>query len=111
MKTNYMPKSISFADGFLGAEFLGGDQLKKIPMFYDEQKAKNIINDILKLNEIIKVEVGLDGDWEINHDTLFENNEFKNVDFWSKSNWATPIMIIYFKNKPSECYEIWKEEE
>ena len=103
MKQNYIPGSISFSSGFYGPRGDAGFTMK-----YDEQKAKSIINDLKSSGrKILSAEVGLDGDWDCNHSTIYHYGEFCKTDFHDNSIWAPPIMIVFFEDTPSECYEVW----
>lgn len=103
MKKNYIPGSISFSQGFAGPRGNVG-----FTMVYDEKKAKEIINKLLSGKRNIDfVEVGLDGDWDCNSDTLYSEKGFNETYFHNNSIWATPIMIVNFIDSPSECYEVW----
>lgn len=107
MKQNYVPGSMSFSEGFMGPRGNVGFTMK-----YDNEKAKKIIEDLIKQGrKITSAKVGLDGDWRENSDTLYENKEFQDVSFYDSSIWATPIMLVYFEDAPSECYEVWNKED
>jgi len=98
---NYMPRSQSFADGFLGPK---GDV--GFVMEFDLEKAKTI-----DTTDVEEIEAGLDGDFEVNSQTIFENGKWvKETYFYDHSIWATPIILVKYKNKPMEAFECWKKE-
>jgi hypothetical protein len=101
---NYRPGSMSFSDGFLGPKGNVGYFMK-----LDIEKAKDIILS-KNIQDIEDVVAGLDGDWEVNSQTIYDGSEFLDYDLYDHSCWAKPIMIINYKNKPSEMYEIWKKD-
>ena len=104
MKKNYIPESMSFAEGFLGCSWRNKDY----DMRYNNAKAKKIINKLLdEGRNISHADVGLNGDWWENSDTLYSNGKFHKVDFWKNSCWAEPILMVYFTDAPSECYEVY----
>jgi len=101
---NYIPGSISFADGFSGPK---GDV--GFTMTLDRKKAKKIVKQLVKEGlEVNSAQVGLDGDWDINSEFIYENGKFlESTDIWESSVWAKPIMIINFNDSPSRTYEVW----
>lgn len=101
MKINY-----EWDEGYNGPRGNVGFTMK-----FDKEKAKEIITKLINENKDIDyVEVGLDGDWEINRDILFTSNSFQEVDFYDNSIWATPIMIVYYNDtEDTECYEVWNK--
>jgi len=105
---NYIPGSISFAEGFMGPR---GDV--GFTMLLDRKKAKSIVNKLLKEGlKIKKATMGLDGDWAENNEILFKDNKFiEEVNFrmYEYSVWAKPIMVVEFKDIPSRTYEVWKK--
>ena len=104
---NYKPSSISFTEGFLGPK---GDV--GFFMVADWNKAKSIIEKLLSEGKNIdEVEMGLDGDWCENSMTVWEDGEFTEYDRYGKSQWAEPIMIVYYNDAPSETYSVWKRGE
>ena len=106
-KINYIPGSMSFAEGFLGA---GGDV--GFNMVADWGKAKAIITDLLTQGKNIdNVQMGLDGDWDCNSMTIWEAGVFDEYNCWHSSQWAEPIMIVNYKDKPSETYSVWYRQE
>lgn len=106
-ETNYIPGSMSFAMGFMGPS---GDV--GYFMVADFDKAKSIINKlILDKKNIDHVEMGLDGDWRENSMTIWENGEFTKYDCHESSQWAEPIIIVNYKDSPSEAYSVWFKEE
>jgi len=108
MKTikNYVPGSVSFAMGFLGPpRSIKGE----VFMLADEQRAKRIVKRLLKEGrQIERAELGLDGDWRENSTAIWEGGTFHKYDAYEGSGWATPTLIVYFKDGPSEAYESWK---
>ena len=53
--------------------------------------------------------VGLDGDWGCNSMVIWENGKFEEYNCHGASVWAEPIMIVNYKDAPSETYSVWKE--
>jgi len=107
---NYVPKSISFADGFLGASNLGIDV--GFLMVADEKKAKKIIKSLIK--EGVKIEsakLGLDGDFRENNTEIYDGEKFKEYDAYKRSQWAQPILMVFFRDGHSEAYSCWKKKE
>lgn len=102
-----IPGSISFSEGFLGPK---GDV--GFIMEYDHEKATKIINNLLQDGRKIESgTAGLDGDWNINHCTIYDAAGFHEYDAHSSSQWAAPILIVTFEDEPSETFEVWKREE
>jgi hypothetical protein len=106
MERNYIPSSMSFAEGFMGPK---GDI--GYSMVIDEKKARKIVRKLLKKGKNIqRITAGLDGDWGVNSCVIWENGKFSKYDAWRDSIWAEPIMIVDFIDAPSEKYSIWKKE-
>jgi hypothetical protein len=104
---NYYPGSISFASGFLGPQ---GDV--GFFMVADVTIAHNIIKSLLSEGRrITYADMGLDGDWRENSCTVYESGEYKDYDAYGESQWAEPLMIVYFSDSPSETYSVWHREE
>ena len=102
---NYIPSSFSFAEGFMGPK---GD--KGFIMTADWDKAKSTIEKLILENRNIEsVEMGLDGDWGCNSMVIWENGKFEEYNCHGASVWAEPIMIVNYKDAPSETYSVWKE--
>ena len=105
--TNYIPDSIGFAEGFLGPK---GDV--GFFMVADWGKAKSIIENLLEMgSDISDVQMGLDGDWNENSMTVYEDGVFTEYSCYEMSQWAEPIMIVNYKNSPSETYSVWRRKE
>jgi len=107
MKQNYIPGSISFAEGFNGPKhdigfFMNFSQAKA------EEIVKNLLSEGRKITEAVG---GLDGDWNENHSTIYDGEKFRKYSAFSGSQWATPILIVYFSDGPSETFEVWDREE
>lgn len=103
---NYIPGSISFADFGTGQVRSIG---KTVFMLVDETKAKKIVRGLLKRGRKIEsAELGLDGDWRENSSTIYDGKKFHGYDAWHGSLWATPTLMVFFKDGPSEAYECWK---
>ena len=60
---------------------------------------------------IERVEMGLDGDWRENSMTVWADGKFMMYDCFGGSKWAEPIIIVYYKDAPSEVYSVWRKEE
>lgn len=104
---NYIPGSISFAEGFLGPKFSNG-----YLMVLDRKKANKIIKSLLKEERnIIDATIGLDGDWRENNELIYVDKKFHKDEFecYPCSLWATPKLIVTFTDEPSRTYEIWKK--
>lgn len=100
---DYEPKSMSFAEGFLGPK-----NPKDYQMIYSHTKALAIVNS--KLDEglkVIKATCGLDGDFNVNNDVIYDGENFSDYSAYNISSWATPILIIEYSDKPSETYQVW----
>jgi len=95
---NYVPGSMSFSEGFLGPQGDVGFTMK-----FSMKKAKQIAK---KLGNVVKIRAGLDGDFIENSCTIFDG-EWHDYACYDHSVWATPIIIIGFKNKTSEAFESW----
>jgi hypothetical protein len=107
--TNYVPESISFSEGYLCG-------LMKPDLGYimkaDWNKAKVIIRKLISDGRNIeRVEMGLDGDWRENSMTVWKDGKFMMYDCFNGSKWAEPIIIVYYKDAPSEVYSVWRKEE
>lgn len=107
MVTNYTPESCGFPGGMLvGPSRCEG---KTTFMLADNAKAKRIIRRLLKEGRHIETaELGLDGDWSENSCEVYDSEGFHKYDAYAGSLWATPILIIYFIDAPSEMHECWK---
>lgn len=106
-KLNYIPGSMGFAEGFLCPRGDVGYFMK-----YSHDKAKKIIGELLEAGgNIVEVQAGLDGDFRENSCTIFDNEGFHDYECWGKSQWAEPIMIVNYSDKPSETYSVWEREE
>ena len=104
---NYIPSSISFAEGFMGPK---GD--KGFIMTADWDKAKSTIEKLISEGRNIdNVVMVLDGDWDCNSMTVWEGGEFTEYDCHNGSIWAEPIIIVNYKDAPSETYSVWEKEE
>ena len=114
--TNYVPESISFSDVYLWGLIKQVSKLN-IPhlgyiMMADWDKAKAIIEKLISDGRNIeRVEMGLDGDWGENSMTVWEDGKFVKYDCFNGSKWAEPIIIVYYKDAPSEVYSVWRKEE
>jgi len=102
----YKPGSNSFGEGFMVPK---GDV--GFFMVADWDKAKAIIERLLSEGRNIEeVEMGLDGDWRENSMTVWADGEFKEYDRHGISQWAEPIIIVNYKDAPSETYSAWSKE-
>lgn len=103
---NYKPKSISFAEGFLGPKGYVGFQ-----MVADEERAKKVID---KLNSDVRIvksaELGLDGDFIENSSIIYKNGKFHPYTAWRSSQWAEPILLVKFNDGSSEDFLCWNKE-
>lgn len=101
---NYKPGTQSFADGFLGPK---GDV--GFSMIFSYEKAKRIVESFGSDN-VAKVIAGLDGDFSENSQEIYNGKEWvekRDLDFYRNSIWATPIILVEFKDKPQEAFECW----
>jgi hypothetical protein len=106
-KLNYIPGSMSFSEGFLGPKGDVGFFMK-----YSHKKATDIINEKLKEGcNILSVEAGLDGDFRENSCEIFDGKIFNDYTCYDSSQWAEPIIIINYADRPSETYAVWEREE
>lgn len=102
---NYCPGSISFADGFLEPKTGVG-----FSMIADMDKAKEIVNELLKQGkDILDVEMGLDGDWDVNSECIWSKGVFFNYGSYDNSYWASPIIIVNYADGSNEAYDSWKK--
>ena len=103
---NYTPGTMSFADGFLGPK---GDV--GFFMSVDNEKARKIVSDLLKNGkEITSAELGLDGDFSENSTTIYDGKNFYDYDAYEGSQWATPILLVKYKDGSNEMFECWFRE-
>ena len=98
---NYIPGSISFAEGFLGPKGDVGFQ-----MIFSLSKAKKIAKELEEKN-IEEIEAGLDGDFSVNSCVIFDKKGWYKYDAYAISQWATPIILVKFKERPMEAFECW----
>ena len=104
---NYMPRSISFAEGFFGPR---GDI--GFIMYADYERAKHIIDTlILQGRSVCHAEMGLDGDWHENSSVIYRDGEYHEYDAHKYSQWAEPILLVFFNDGPSEKYSVWNKKE
>lgn len=97
---------MSFASGFLGPR---GDV--GFMMNADFEKAKKIVEHLLQEGKaIVEVEMGLDGDWNENSMTIFENGEFTEYHMHDSSQWAEPIILVSYEDGSNEAYSAWFRE-
>lgn len=112
--TNYKPKhinynttSISWIAGFLPPPKPRNDFF----MVADYDQAKSILDYLISQNaKIINAEMGLDGDWVENNTEIFDGKDHYPYDSHPESDWAEPLMIVYFEDRPNEAYSVWKKE-
>ncbi len=103
---DYIPESMSFFEGFLGPK---GDV--GFFMVADWEKAKKIINQLLAQGRNIQsVRMGLDGDWLENSTVVWSDGIFYEYDCYDLSQWAEPIIVVTYTDRPSETYSCWKKE-
>jgi len=107
-ETNYYPSSMSFAEGFLGPRGDVGFIMKA-----DFIKAKEIVNELIKTGrQVSYADMGLDGDWDVNSERIFDDGSFINeYTTYDHSQWAPTILIVCFTDGPSEMFHVWKKEE
>lgn len=106
VKKNYIPGSVGFMPDRSLFNHMG------FMMCADWKVAKKIIKDKIKEGrDIERVEMGLDGDWAYNSMVVWEDNEFTEYNCWQSSDWAPPMVIIYYKDGRSEAFPVWNREE
>jgi|SRR6185312_15826554 len=110
-KLNYVPGSESFAGGMLIGK--ARSQMAAAAghpwMEADYPAAKAIVERLLNDGrQIERAEMGLDGDWRENSTVIWEDGEHSEYDSYHGSLWATPMLIVFFEDGPSEAYEVWK---
>lgn len=103
---NYIPGSISSGQGFLGIQ---ARMSTKPQMFFSMKKAKQIVKQYTK-KSIDSIKAGLDGDFRENSCTIFDEDGWHEYDVYEHSNWATPIIIINFIDKPNQTFECYIED-
>lgn len=103
---NYIPGSMSFAQGFMGPR---GDV--GYFMNFSQDKAEAVVKKLLSEGrKITEAYGGLDGDWNENNSVIYDGKEFHKYDAYSGSQWATPILIVNFEDGSSEAFEVWDRE-
>lgn len=102
---NYIPGSMGFAEGMMGPK---GDV--GYIMMFSMKKAKKIVKT-LSIKTIDNIDAGLNGDWVENHCIIYDKDGWHDYDAWGGSQWATPLIIVNYKNKPSETFECWFKKE
>ena len=109
-KLNYIPGSTSFAGGMLGG-YYQSQALRAAGrpfMEADYPAAKAILERLLgEGRNISHAEMGLDGDWVENSTTIWDGDHHE-YEAHNGSMWATPTLIVFFTDAPSEAYEVWK---
>ncbi len=107
-ETDFYPSSMSFASGFLGPR---GDV--GYFMVADFEKAKDIIQSLISEGrKVTSAEMGLDGDWNVNSETIYEDGSFATeYTAYSHSQWAPTVLIVNFEHGENEMYPVWKREE
>lgn len=104
---NYRPGEMSFAEGFLGPKWDIGYQMR-----VDYGKAKRIIRSLLEEGrKIERAELGLDGDFRICSEVVYDEEGFHAYDNFPGSIWAEPVLIVYYEDGPCEAYKCWKKKE
>ncbi|HCM34148.1 hypothetical protein [Chryseobacterium sp.] len=100
---DYYPQSMSFGERFLGPKGNVG-----FIMYVDNAKAYSIINHLISIGKKIEyAELGLDGDFEMNSTTVFDGNKFVPYNGFECSQWAEPILIVYYSDNSNEAYSCW----
>ena len=108
---NYLPGRMSWADGFLSGRIRSEMALEGggCFMLFDMKKAKQIAK-ALGLQGIESIRGGLDGDFGENSCTIYDGKWHK-YDAYEGSPWATPIILVEFKDKPMEAFECWSPQD
>ncbi len=82
-------------------------------MYLDRPKARAILKEKLKTEDIESAAVALTGDERWNHETIYSGGKFRNrrsFKCYSKSYWATPVLIIYYKDGKEQRFSCWFDE-
>lgn len=90
-----MKRSMSFSAGFLGPK--GDDGCMHT---YDHTKAVAAVEaEIARNPSLVEAQAGLDGDWDVNHDTLWTKSEgFMEPSFYQHSYWAIPSLLFIYED-------------
>lgn len=101
-----MRKSISFSAGFMGVEANQAIKEGKKHQAFDWDKAAEIIKNKYAEHKDLVVEAGLEGDFDITSDVIFENGKPTIGYTYLSSNWATPSMILSYDGEEEsiDCY-------
>lgn len=100
MKTS----KLGFAEGMLGIDAERAKARGAKFMYFDWDKAAELIKDRLKTNPELTAEAGLEGDWAYTAGVIFEDGKPNSDDYtYLCSNWATPTLIID-DYEEIECY-------
>ncbi|AGC39496.1 hypothetical protein JSO53_04110 [Riemerella anatipestifer] len=54
--------------------------------------------------------LGLDGDFRENNTVIFDGKTFFSYEGYRISDWAKPILMVYYEDGTNECYECWYRE-
>lgn len=104
---NYTPGSMSWEDGFCGPRGNVG-----FTMLADYEKAKLIVDELIKSGKAIeRAEMGLDGDWGENSQTIFDGANYFQYEMYDHSIWAEPILIVFYPDGSNEVYSIWNKKQ
>jgi hypothetical protein len=96
-RINYIPGSIDFRTG------------KGVDMEVDSAKGVELVKQALSEGRRVeRAELGLDGDWRENSTVIYDEAGFHEYDAYHGSLWATPTLILFFKDGPSEAFDCWK---
>jgi hypothetical protein len=107
MSDRYVPETMSFSEGLLGPKGNVGYFMEA-----DYQAAVAKVTALLETHNILKVEMGLDGDWGCNSQTIWTPTEgFQEYYTHSYSNWAPTIILVFFRGGRVKHYPVWKRGE
>lgn len=106
-KTNYGFFDAIFSGAYEAAKRKGNKQ-----MYFDWDKAAEIIKAKLKDYPDLIAEAGLQGDWDYTGGEIFSKGKPRNDDYtYLSSNWAAPTLILTYGNHEQEEIECFTTDE
>ena len=96
---NEIPGSMSFSEGFLGPKRIDQER------HYCDYEAMIKYIKSIDLGKADHIDCGLAGDMDCTGCTMFEDGEWEDeyfLNFYDNSSWATPCIVVYYKNKAPE---------
>jgi hypothetical protein len=83
--------------------------------YYDYKKAKFIIKENKK-NGLVEASLGMKEDWYWTGETIWSNNKYitklkedRKIAGINGSNWATPVLELFFENETKITLNCYKE--